>query len=204
VGGKAVRELQLADFRMTTTRALRLLVLLIPACAGPERAAPQAARQSETAIDEPRVPPAPSVPVVTTKPANSRPAKAASKTAKPPVEPVQKTTIVAQESAKPQSTPSPSLDLKGLESRLKETKAIGFFTKVGIKNQVDDLLDQFRVFYAGRGQSTLPELRQAYDRLILKVLALLQDTDPPLAHEIVASREKIWGVLADPSTFATI
>jgi hypothetical protein len=40
--------------------------------------------------------------------------------------------------------------------------------------------------------------------LLLKVLALLQDTDPPLAGAIVASREAIWGILADPAKFATI
>lgn len=96
------------------------------------------------------------------------------------------------------------MDLKSLESRLKETNAIGFFTKIGLKNQVDDLLDQFRAFYEGRLKTTLAELRRPYDRLLLKVLALLQDTDPPLASAIVASREAIWGILADPTSFATI
>ena len=37
---------------------------------------------------------------------------------------------------------SPPLDLTTLESRLKETKAIGVFTKITLKNQVDDLLNQ--------------------------------------------------------------
>ena len=201
------RQLLRAEVRMTTARTLRLLVLPMLACAGPQRGPPETAKRSETAVVEPRVPPTPSA----SKPANPRPAKAASKAAKAPTtvlssvrpaERVQKAESVAEASAKQPATPS--LDLKSLELRLKETKAIGFFTKVGIKNQVDDLTDEFRAFYAGRSQTTLAELRLKYDRLILKVLALLQDTDAPLANEIVASREKIWGVLADPSTFATI
>ena len=109
---------------------------------------------------------------------------------------------LAPSPAKPET--SPPLDLKSLETRLKETKAIGVFTKLALKNQVDDLLDQFRAFYQGRLKSTLAELRQSYDRLLLKVLALLQDADRPLAQAIVASREAIWGILADPVKFTTL
>ena len=112
---------------------------------------------------------------------------------------------------KPSATPSPEkketsppLDLTALETRLKETKAIGVFTKITLKNQVDDLLDQFRAYYQGRIKTTLAELRQPNDRLLLKVLSLLQDGDPELARAIVASREAIWGILADPAKFATL
>ena len=75
--------------------------------------------------------------------------------------------------------------------------------KITIKNQVDDLLDQFRAYYQGRAKTTLAELRRPYDGLVLKVLSLLQDGDPELARAIVASREAIWGILADPVKFAT-
>ena len=99
---------------------------------------------------------------------------------------------------------SPPLDMKSLEARLKETQAIGVFTKLALKNQVNDLLDQFRAFYQGQLKITLAELRRPYEMLLQKVLALLQDSDPPLAGAIVASREAIWGILADPAKFATI
>ena len=99
---------------------------------------------------------------------------------------------------------SPPLDMKSLEARLKETQAIGVFTKLALKNQVNDLLDQFRAFYQGQLKTTLAELRRPYEMLLQKVLALLQDSDPPLAGAIVASREAIWGILADPAKFATI
>ena len=91
-----------------------------------------------------------------------------------------------------------------METRLKETKAIGVLTKITLKNEIDDLLDQFRAFYQGRLKTTLAELRRPFDLLVLKVLSLLQDTDPALASAIVASREAIWGILSDPAKFAAI
>ena len=95
----------------------------------------------------------------------------------------------------------PPLDLTSLEKRLRETDAIGVFTKLTLKNQVDDLLDRFQAHYEGRAKSTLPELRQPFDLLILKVLSLLQDRDSSLAGAILASREAMWGILADPVKF---
>ncbi len=104
--------------------------------------------------------------------------------------------------AKP--TAAPPLDLKSLETRLRETKAIGVFTKLTVKNQVDDLLERFREFYKGRLKTSLAELRRAYDLLVLKVLALLQDADPPLASALATSRESIWGILSDREKFSSI
>ncbi|MEO6269000.1 MAG: hypothetical protein ABIP08_01710 [Lautropia sp.] len=97
---------------------------------------------------------------------------------------------------------SPPLDLDALETRLKETKAIGLFTKLALKNQIDDLLDRFRAFHQGRPKASLAELRQSFDLLVLKVLALLQDSDPPLASAIASSRESIWDILSNPARFA--
>ena len=114
--------------------------------------------------------------------------KAASKTAPPVAE-----------------TPSvaPVLDLSTLEAQLKGTKAIGIFTKLTLKNQVDDLLDQFREFYDGKAKPTMTDLRRSFDLLMMKVLSLLQDEDQKLASAIVSSREAIWGLLADRKTFST-
>ena len=112
-----------------------------------------------------------------------------------------------EESATPslaKTESAPQLDLTTLENRLKETKAIGLMTKLAIKNQVDDLLNRFRDFYHGRLHTTLAELRQPFDLLILKVLSLLQDSDPPLASAIAASREALWKILSDPTKFANL
>jgi len=103
-------------------------------------------------------------------------------------------------SAQPAARP-PALDLAGLEQRLKDTHAIGLFTKLSLKNQVDDLLGALRAFHGGQIPPPLPELRQRYDLLLLKVLTLLQDGDPPLASAIAASREAIWGLLSDRNQF---
>jgi hypothetical protein len=111
-------------------------------------------------------------------------------------------TAATQPVAKPPSPPA--LDLAGLEQRLKDTHAIGLFTKLSLKNQVDDLLGAFRSFHGGQTQPPLAELRQRYDLLLLKVLTLLQDGDPPLASAIAASREAIWALLADRDKFQKI
>jgi hypothetical protein len=99
---------------------------------------------------------------------------------------------------------APPLDLTSLEQRLRDTRAIGVFTKLSLKNQVDDLLAVFRAYHAGRSAVQLPDLRQRYDLLLLKVLSLLQNGDPPLATAVSSSREAIWGILIDPKQFARL
>jgi hypothetical protein len=161
---------------------------------------PAVAAQAPTAAIPPT---APSAPAPAAKSAAKAEAPAAKVAAKAPAATAPSTPPpkkdVAQELAKPKEAP---LDLTSLETRLKETKAIGLMTKIALKNQVDDLLNQFRAFYQGKLKTTLAELRKPYDLLVLKVLSLLQDSDPSLAAAIVASREAIWGILSDPAKFA--
>jgi hypothetical protein len=107
---------------------------------------------------------------------------------------------VATAPAVPKPSAAP-LDLKSLEARLRQTTAIGVFTKLSLKNQVDDLLERFRAYHRRQGGATLADLRRNYDLLLLKVLSLLQDSDPPLARDIVKSRAAIWGILEDPKKF---
>ena len=99
---------------------------------------------------------------------------------------------------------APHLDLKGLEQRLRDTSAIGFFTKLSLKNQVDDLLGKFRAYHDGRQPPTLTDLRPNYELLMMKVLSLLQEDDPALADDVARSREGIWSVLADKKKFTLI
>lgn len=96
------------------------------------------------------------------------------------------------------------LDLDALKTRLKATKAIGVFTKLTLKGQVDDLMDEFRQHHAGNPTPTITELRRSYDLLLMKVLSLLQDHDQKLAADILSSRERIWDLLADPKKFANL
>ena len=174
-----------------------------PAVTPPSPPPPAVATQGPFAAVAPAAPStAPSTPA----PASQVAAKAAAPSAKAPAkvappgsaaQPPRKD-VIAQATQKA----APPLDLTSLETRLKETEAIGVMTKIALKNQVDDLLDQFRAFYAGKLKTTLAELRRPYDLLVLKVLSLLQDSDPTLAASIVASREAIWGILSDPVKFA--
>ena len=129
------------------------------------------------------------------------PAPEISKPKAPSSASIPKADTPAPEISKPKVPP---LDLASLEQRLKSTNAIGVLTKLTLKNQVDDLLDQFRAYYQGKLKTTLADLRRSYDLLVQKVLSLLQDSDPPLATAIVASRDAIWGILSDPKKFATI
>jgi len=146
-----------------------------PQISKPEASKPQA---SKPQVSKPQ--PKPSPPAPTAEPAaQPKPERAA-------VQPPQ---------------PAP-LDLESLEARLKDTSAIGLLTKLSLKNQVDDLVTRFRKFHAGTRPPTLQELRPSFDLLLMKVLSLLQDRDPALAHDVSASREAIWAVLTDPRQLA--
>lgn len=210
-----------------------LFVLLTAACAGLAHAcepANNAATQVPPAAPEPLAPaaapaPEPSTPGTATKqtiasepvaPATAPPPKKRSALeptstvetpAKAPSPPAPARDAARKQSPAPAAAKppgSPPLDVKALETRLKETNAIGVFTKLAIKNQVDDLLDQFRAYYEGRRRTTLAELRRPYDGLVLKIVALLQDADPALAGDVVASREAIWSILADRTKFTNL
>jgi hypothetical protein len=100
--------------------------------------------------------------------------------------------------------PVPALDLNGLKQQLKDTKAIGLFTKLTLKNQMDDLLEWIGEYHLRKGKRSLSDLRRSYDLLVMKVLSLVQDEDRKLASDILASREAIWDLLADPRKFAAL
>ncbi len=91
-----------------------------------------------------------------------------------------------------------------MEQRLRDTKAIGVFTKLSLKNQVDDLLADMKAFHGGRVPPQLSELRQSYESLLLKVVTVLQNGDPQLASAVSSSRDAIWALLSDPKKFAEI
>lgn len=78
------------------------------------------------------------------------------------------------------------------------------FTKISLKNQMDDLMKKFGDHYAGKATPTMPELRRSYDLLIMKVVSLLQDSDSKLATDVVSSREAIWALLSDRKKFASL
>lgn len=169
-----------------------------PKAAEPAAPAAAPAAKAEAPKAAPAPPPAPVAKAeALTKPSAAPKAPPKAAAAKPPPAPA----APAPAAAAP-AVPKPSLDLKTLEQRLKDTDAIGVLTKLSLKNQVDDLVGRFRTFHAGTRPPTLVELRPAFDLLLMKVMSLLQDRDTRLASDIHASRESIWAVLADRDQFA--
>jgi hypothetical protein len=138
-------------------------------------------------------------PAATSRSPSPSPAKSKSPTAN---QATKQTAAAVLPSNKPAA--QPTLNLADLEQRLRDTHAIGVFTKLSLKNQVDDLLNELRTLYKSPEKRPSPELRQRYDLLLLKVLSLLQDSDPSLAAAISSSREAIWGILSDPEKFSKI
>lgn len=100
--------------------------------------------------------------------------------------------------------PEPTLDVADLKARLRETSAIGTFTKLALKNQMDDLLDRFRAFYQSGQKTGVTALRQPFDALVVKVVTQLRSGDPSLARTIESSREAIWGILSNPEKFKSV
>jgi hypothetical protein len=209
---------------MRTSLVVLTVGILATGCAAKKPETP-AAPQPQAVATPPAAPsPAATKPVAaapgtptatpkTTAPAAPTPAPPVTKAApvtKAPATPARATKPAAPPAAAPPAAvavvpvgPAP-LDLIALKEELKATKAIGVFTKVSLKNKVDDLMAQFRVHYRGKTPPTMAELRQSYDLLIMKVLSLLQDSDKPLASKIVSSREAIWALLADPKRLAAL
>ncbi len=206
---------------MRLSRIAGYLVLLLTAgCAGMERVPQEPASSEVTQGKTPAPKPQPAE-VKPEKPVAAKPVPVAPKPDAPvlakPEAPVEKLDApAAKPAAKVATTPAPkkevaappapkptapTLDLAGLVKRLRESNAIGVLTKLTLKNQVDTLLEQFRGYYQGRIKTSLDQLRQPYDQLLMKVLSLLQDGDPLLAREITQSREAIWGILSDPDKF---
>jgi hypothetical protein len=150
---------------------------------------------------------APPIAPATKQPAPGAVPRSSSTTPVPKVvPPVVKTPAPITRAPQPAAPPAASLtlNLDTLTKQLKETKAIGVFSKLALKNQIEDLLDEFRKYYQGNSKMDMAELRRSYNLLLMKVLSLLQDEDQKLASAIVSSREAIWGLLADPKKFGTL
>jgi hypothetical protein len=192
---------------------LALLILAWAGCGSPEPAATEAS---------PVLPPAEEEPPQKAIPTAPRPEVKRPNAPIPPLEGAERPTqsplvTILEEELPPVVDPpelelpeleeevaaEPSLDLEGLSERLRTTEALGVFTKVALKNQIDDLLDELTRFHR-KGRGRLDRLRERYDSLVLKIMSLVQDEEPQLASDIDRSRERIWELLADPQGFAEL
>jgi len=116
-------------------------------------------------------------------------AKAESKVQKAPLEVGSKALAETAASAK-------HFDMKALIERIKESHAIGVFTKLALRSDAMDMIDLIKSYRQKRKHLTLDEVRARFDGLLLKVLALLDD-DPALSCDISMSREGIWKSLLE-------
>jgi hypothetical protein len=184
----------------------------VPSAPAPPAEAPNAVPSAAPAAGAPTGEEAAAAGAATAAPAvrsgstSSKPAKApaAAASGAPPAAAGSAVPATPAAAPPPPAASTAALDLNGLEQRLRDNRAIGVFTKLTLKNQVDDLLGKFKSFHQGQSRVTLAQLRQQYEVLLLKVISLLQDDDPSLASAVSSSRETIWGVLTDPKKFANI
>ena len=98
---------------------------------------------------------------------------------------------------------APGLSLEELGERLQQTRAIGVFTKLALRNDVDDLIDALAAHHES-GKGELGGLEVRFEALVLKLLALLEEKEPDLARSLARSRREIWSRLADPVRFAEL
>jgi len=97
-----------------------------------------------------------------------------------------------------------SMDVDSLKRSLRKCKVIGFFTKLELKNQVDELVNDFDDYHQKNNKLSIGQLRDRFGLLLMKVLVLLQDDDPELHSDIVSARTALWETLADPVQFAAL
>ncbi|MDQ6995876.1 MAG: hypothetical protein Q9M82_00265 [Mariprofundus sp.] len=90
-----------------------------------------------------------------------------------------------------------SVDFNILKERLKNTDAIGFFTKLAIRNDIVDLMDKIKKYRKkAKLKVKMNEIRSSFDGLLLKIIALLEG-DPNLSRDLYVGRESIWESLLE-------
>jgi len=93
-----------------------------------------------------------------------------------------------------------SISMDELVEHLKETKAIGFFTKLAIRSDVIGFQDEVQKM---RKKNQLKEkmgsVKASFDGLLLKIMALLEK-DPDLSKKIYLARHSIFKSLMEVKT----
>ncbi|MGH8615094.1 MAG: hypothetical protein ACREYF_24495 [Gammaproteobacteria bacterium] len=119
---------------------------------------------------------------------------------KPAPTPAPTAAPAAPAAKEPVAAPAPNakrFDLDMLTERLKQTSAIGVFTKLAINADATDLIDAVKKYRKlAILQAKLAEIRSRFDGLVMKILALLED-DLQLARDIYVAREQIWSSLLE-------
>lgn len=93
------------------------------------------------------------------------------------------------------------VDLQLLANMLADTKAIGMFTKLGLKKDIDKVLRRLEQFHNGNSKFTLEQLEEQYNLLLMKIAIHLQDNDLTLHRHLCNAWLTIWEDLRDFDRF---
>jgi len=93
------------------------------------------------------------------------------------------------------------VDLQLLGDMLADTKAIGLFTKLSLKKDIDKVLLRLKKFHDGKSKFTLEQLEEQYDLLLMKIAIYLQDNDLALHKHLCNAWLVIWEDLRDFDRF---
>jgi len=188
--------------RRRTLRALAATVAIGIAIGGTGACGdrePEAPAPGEEPLPAPEVEPAPEPPA-------AEPPPAVPPAAVPPAAvpaPAPAPPPAAGPAPAPETPAASPISLQELGNRIKQTRAIGLMTKLALKNDIDDLVERLRRYHE-KDDGQLDALREHYEALVLKLLALLEKPEPELALALVRSRDDIWSRLADPVRFAEL
>jgi len=98
----------------------------------------------------------------------------------------------AAKTVQKKSVQTPEISLEQLVGRLKETKAIGFLTKLAIRSDVFDFRDTVESYRKKKAfEANAEMLKGRFDGLLLKIMTLLE-RDPDLSKDIHLARDSIW------------
>jgi len=180
-------------------RSLRIVVAacaagaLLIACS--EGSEPETASRTSSQVPAPTSP----EPSAQAPPPSAPPAAAPAPPSAPAPAP-----LPLPEAKNPDQTPAQaSISLEELGARIKATPAIGAFSKLALKNDIDDLVGDLRGYHEHH-KGDLDDLHQRYEALVLKLLALLEEDEPELALALSRSRNDIWSRLVNPVEFAKL
>ena len=83
-------------------------------------------------------------------------------------------------------------NLDTLITKLKETKALGVFTKLALKGDMEEIIAMANGYQRVAAFSELQSVRELFDGLVLKTITLLNDKDPNLAADMYQARDLVW------------
>ena len=93
------------------------------------------------------------------------------------------------------------VDLQLLGDMLADTRAVGLFTKLSLKKDIEKVLSRLRKFHDGNSKFTLEQLEEQYDLLLMKIAIHLQDNDLTLHTHLCNAWLSIWEDLRDYDSF---